>query len=102
MRDCIVDTASFEQRRAKIVMRLGISGINRYCRFILIDRIANFTFLSEQAAKVVVRFRIGCPKRDRLAIVSYGVISFAMIPENDTQIVMRHPATGILRERPRV
>ena len=49
-----------------------------------------------------MRFRIARPQRDGLTIMSYRLIAFATIAKGNSQVVMRHPATGILGQRCRV
>src|SRR5437879_5993833 len=49
-----------------------------------------------------MRLRITWPQLNRLAIMSNRAIRVALVVEGDTQIVMRHPATGILCQRCRI
>src|ERR1700747_3197488 len=66
----------------------------------MVDGIIEFAFLSQEAAQVIVRFRITWPQFDRLAIMSYCLISLAMILKSDSKVVMRHPAGGVVCECP--
>src|SRR6266513_3215485 len=79
-------------------MRFGVSGINCECCLVMIDSIVGLTFLSQQASKVIMRLSITWPQRDGLAIMCYRLITLATLVQSDSQIVMRHPATGVICE----